>query len=286
MGTSRRGQDHQALAESVRRWLELPQELANVSNGLVAEALEPDALIEGYIQGREAIHLRVRLGAGASHEDAEEFCAFLQNDKVAAADPCDGAVHRNNVPAAHGIRTEPNGLHRAVLVSVGYVPDQREHTPMQILPSVVRLSPPDDCEICSTHARKLRRQGGVETTSCVMDGEVDTAAPAVAHRGGRRRTPLHEKPRELIETRPKVAHEVSETQAPAIRWRRDPRKSNDDGVALWVVLVRNAIWWWEVAILEGPVDISLQRVEVEFRPTELGPRALEARACALVAGGQ
>src|SRR5207244_8083285 len=111
----------------------------------------------------------------------------------------------------------------------------------------VRLAAPDECDICSADAGKLRGDRVVESLPRVGYGEVDKVFPL----GGEIRglAALVERPSDMVESGAEVVDDVSEQESPMLgEGILEARNSHDDVTTLCVVFRPKSDWYLDIAL--------------------------------------
>jgi hypothetical protein len=138
----------------------------------------------------------------------------------------------------------------------------------RLIPSVKRLVPLDDCAMGRENSGEPASDIVVEVLSERDDGELHIAwMPGIGVRA-----PFDESPRKVIQGSPKVVDRVADQCTPSAGGRVDGRNLVDESIGLRIELFPDVKRWLAVAVSFGPLlDLSLESIDVMFRPVELQP---------------
>jgi hypothetical protein len=282
---SPRGQSRDDLSTNLVHpgWVvgELAEQLKNEDAAAIAPLLDADALIRAWLGGDLQLHLKLRFRPELPSADKCQLCAGLE---VFGSPPkSDGPQHA--VPRVRDFYVDSGGerpewLDRPVLVGVVDARQKRKRVPCSGASAVVvGLTPTHLRPICSPNSGQLAWQSPVEFGSLLVDREghgVFLLPRELASSRGR--PPAANKcPGEMLDRRAVVAGDVAQQQAPAQRHRRNVVDDYGEAVTFRVVLRMKGAYWISVSVAAPGVDVSLERLGVDYRAKPLEPRAVKER---------
>jgi hypothetical protein len=263
--------DSQRLRHITRPLGELIEERIREFTGYIEPLKKRDAsLFDDWINENMGFHANIRIWPSPSHEDSVNFRAYLHR----LGDASSWLTRDFTVPrlsefdrhAPHGSKHWPD---LAVLIHSGKLIQNGKG--VVSCPSVVRLIPTNDCDICSPYTRQFARKGSIERRPLSTDGKIDVPLLTGLQIAGA--TALHESPRDVIETTSVVVDYIAKPQAPMGRQILDGCDVEGDAMALSMIFGPYAVTVCSFGVegLNGGIKI----VRAGYTPTPFEPCAIE-----------
>jgi hypothetical protein len=258
-------------------WLfgELPQERKDKDAGHLAPSLEADAVTDGWLRGDVQLHLKLGITTRLPAPHKCHLCAHIQ--RVGPAFPT-GLVEQRKVPKVRDFYIDtagesPEWLDRPVLIAS--IDARQKHKRVVSSRATVRLTPTQLCRICAPNAGKLLPKAFVVFDSVLEDREGDGLFLLSRQLARGCLAARDERPCQVVERGPVVVGDVPEKQSPARGDRRNLLDDDGEAVAFRLVLRSEGPYWISVSVACAGLDVSLQRLGVDYRLRPLQPSALK-----------
>ncbi len=259
---------------------ELAQELPNEHTRPTVPVPKADPVADAWRHGEARLHLKLGIGTKASRIDKCDLCADLQ--RITPTPPVLGAA-QHAVPHVRDFYIDPAGespewLNRPVLVAAVEAREKHKRVQRSLTGAVkVRLTPTHLCEVCSPDAGELLGKAPVVFDSILEDREGNGVFLLRSELSGGRAPSTDERPRKVVERGPVVVGDIPEQQTPTDRHGFDVLDQDGEAVAFWVVLHPDGAYRIRVTVSCPGLNVSLQRLGVDYCLCPLEPRTLEQR---------
>jgi hypothetical protein len=237
--------------------------------------VEGKLLIERWLDGDLWLHVSVGIRSGSSDVETRQFCAWFKRcPRINETEPRDGAIRNGVEPERAFLWNKDDQLQPPVLVFIGELEqDVQDVASATLLPCVVRLNLPDDCDVCTPRAGELGLDGLVEPIAGVANGEIDPLLLMLTEVRGS--PALVDRPSQMFERAAVVVDDVPEEESPRDRDLTDLGKRNDDAVTLSVVALRQPEPRLVVGVSHELIDVALESVRIDYCLSPLEPGAAE-----------
>ena len=266
-----------ALGDLDRRRAKFPEHDRDPGLGFVEPLDDGDAVIKRWLRGEVYIHFKLGLRASLPDSDDVYLCADLQRLREGGR-----SVGGHDAILLMSDLEDPtngqgqNGLDVPVFVTVVEPLQYAERMKMLAGRATdVRLMPTHHCNICTPDAGEHPAQALVELSGARRDGELDSPLLPISEGMDGPLSAVGERPGNVIEGRSEVVGDIAEPESPFNRQRRNRSHAHGKGVTVRLVLRPNRDSWWSMEVIGESLDVGLQSVSVQTRPSPLSPGAIE-----------